>query len=261
MSHDITIKIVLSGTDMQPGNIRSKEIAEVIESIEDAIAATVISKNPEFRKEDIRIGLKRIHEGSIDLEFSPNRLELTLPATQKIAKSIRDNNFSDIPHASISSLKKISAFTRRHQCNAELATCNGMIESLAILTPDTEIPDTHSISGETTLYGEIMRVGGAEPKIQFRTLSGQIIYCSASKDVVKRAGMKLYTEVGLNGTAAWNSETLEIDTFHVTGISDYQEGSLVEAFEAFRATVQDSFDHVEDVDQLVRKTRYASPEV
>lgn len=261
MAHDVTINIALRGTDMRPGRIRSKEIAEIIELIEDAIASMVISSHPDLKKEDIRIGLKQINEGSIDLEFVPNLPALTLPATKKITQAITSNDFSNLPLASVSSLKSISAFTRRHKCVAEWATTNGVRESLAVLTPETIIPDAYPLSGETMLYGEIMRVGGATPKIQFRTLSGQIIYCSATKDIVKRAGSKLYMEVGLNGMAEWNSETYAIEAFHVTEISEYQHLPLKNAFEAFRDIVQDSFDSIEDVNQLVRETRYGNPEV
>ncbi|NJL54772.1 hypothetical protein HC928_05930 [bacterium] len=72
MAHDVTVEILLTGEGMSPGKIRSKEIAEVIESVEDMIASMVIRDHPELKKETIVIGLKNIRQGSIGLEFSPN---------------------------------------------------------------------------------------------------------------------------------------------------------------------------------------------
>jgi hypothetical protein len=260
MAHDITVEILLTGEGMSPGKVRSKEIAEIIDSVEEMIASMVIHNHPELKKESIVIGLKSIRQGSIGLEFSPNLVELTLPATHRITKSIADNDFSVLPSSTINSLRKLSAFTRRYQCNAEFSTQNGKLEALAILTPETKIPDVYPLSGETTIYGEITRVGGTEPKIQFKTLDSKIIYCSTSKAIAKKAGAKLYTKVELHGLAEWNSETFEIENFNVTNISDYEEILLSEAFDELADLIGDSFDSIKDVGRFVSEIRYGISE-
>lgn len=260
MAHDVTVKVMLTGEGMSPGKIRSKEIAEVIESVEDMIASVVVRNHPDLKKEIIVIGLKGIRQGSIGLEFSPNLAELTLPATRCIARSIAENDFGILPSGAINSLKKLSAFTRRHQCHAEFFTQNGKLESLAVLTPETQIPDIYPLSGETSIYGEITRVGGAEPKIQFKTLDGQIIYCNTSKAIAKKAGAKLYVNVELYGLAEWNSETFVIENFHVIDISDYEQTSPSEAFEELANLIGDSFDDIKDVNRFVSEIRYGLSE-
>ncbi|MCG8363164.1 MAG: hypothetical protein MJA27_07515 [Pseudanabaenales cyanobacterium] len=260
MAHDVTVEILLTGEGMSPGKIRSKEIAEVIESVEDMIASMVVRDHPDLKKDTIVIGLKSIRQGSVGLEFAPNLAELTLPATRRITRSIAENDFGVLPSGAISSLRKLSAFTRRHQCNAEFFTQNGRLESLAVLTPETQIPDIYPLSGETSIYGEITRVGGAEPKIQFKTLDSQIIYCSTSKAIAKKAGIKLYTKVELRGLAEWNSETFEIENFHVIDISDYEKTSPSEAFEELANLIGDSFDQIKDVDRFVSEIRYGPSE-
>ncbi|NEQ29724.1 MAG: hypothetical protein F6K04_01785, partial [Leptolyngbya sp. SIO4C5] len=69
MAHDVTVEILLTGEGMSPGKIRSKEIAEVIESVEDMIASMVVRDYPDLKKDNIVIGLKRIRQGSVGLEF------------------------------------------------------------------------------------------------------------------------------------------------------------------------------------------------
>jgi hypothetical protein len=260
MTHDTTVELLLTGEGMSPGQLRSKEIAEVIESVEDMIASVVIREHPELKKEPIVIGLKGVRPGSIGLEFSPNFVDLTLPATRRIGKSISANNFGVLPINAINSLRRLSAFTRRHQCNAEFFTQNGQLESLAVLTPETKIPDIYALSGETTIHGEITRVGGAEPKIQFKTLDNKVIYCDTSKSVAQKAGAKLYTKVELQGIAEWNSETFEIESFHVTDIFDYEEVTPSEAFQELATLIGDSFDNIDDVNQFVSEIRYGLSE-
>jgi hypothetical protein len=260
MAQDITVEILLTGEGMVPGKIRSKEIAEVIEAVEDMVASMVIRDHPELEKETVVVGLKGIHKGSIGLEFASNLAELTLPATHHIVKSIASNDFSTLPSRSINSLRRLSAFTRRHQCNAEFSTQNGKLQELAVLTPETRIPDIYPLSGETSLYGEVTRVGGAEPRIQFKTLKGQIIYCSTNKTIARKAGTKLYAMVELHGQAEWNSETFEIENFNVTDISDYEQTTPLEAFEELADLVGDSFDKVQDVNRVVSEIRYGVSE-
>lgn len=260
MAHDTTVEILLTGTGMSPGKIRSKEIAEVIESVEDMVASMVIRDHPELKKEAIVIGLKSIRQGSIGLKFSPNLAELTLPATRRITQSISENDFGMLPSGTLSSLRKLSTFSRRHQCNAEFFAENGKLESLAVITPETHIPDIYPISGETSLYGEITRVGGAEPRIQFKTLDGKIIYCDTSKLIAKKAGTKLYSKVELRGLAEWNSETFEIENFNVFDISDYKTSLPSEAFEELSNLIGSSFDNVQDVNRFASEIRYGRSE-
>jgi hypothetical protein len=260
MAHDVTVEILITGEGMSPGKVRSKEIAEFIESVEEMIASVVIRDHPELSKESIVIGLKNIRPGSIGLEFSPNLAELTLPATRRITTSIAENDFSVLPSNAINALKKLSAFTRRHQCKAEFFAQNGKLEALAVLTPETTIPDIYPLSGETTLYGEITRVGGSDPKIQFKTLDRKIVYCTTSKTVAKKAGAKLYTKVSLHGLAEWNSETFEIENFNVFDISDYEETSPSVAFEELANLIGNSFDNIKDVNHFVSEIRYGFSE-
>ncbi len=255
MERDATIRVLLTGDGMSPGKIRSKEIAEVIESVEEMIASVVLRDNPTLKKDSIVIGLRSIQQGSIGLEFTPNIEELTLPAMYQIADSIVRNSFIALPSGTISSLRKLSVFSRKHNCDAEFFAQNGKLEKLAILTPKTHIPEILPLSGETTIYGEITRVGGSEPKIQFKTFDGHIIYCSTSKMIAKKAGTKLYTKVKLSGLAKCSPETYEIEDFHVIDIFDHEKTSLSDTFKDLTELFGSSFDKIENVERFTSEIR------
>jgi hypothetical protein len=261
MAHEARIEIRLSGQDMAPGSIRSREIAEIIDAVEDMIASIVVRDHPELKKETIVIGLVNIRDESIGLQFSANLQELTLPATSRITKSISEENFGALPGSTITCLRKISDFTRKHQCDAEFYIQNGSRNLEAIITPETKIPDVYPLQGETVLYGEITRVGGTDPKIQFKTIDDQLVYCSTTKSLAQQAGTRLYTQVGLRGVAEWNIESLKIENFNVTEILDYEQAPLPTVFAELFEIAGESFDTIPDVNRFVSEIRYGNTEI
>ncbi|OQX10109.1 MAG: hypothetical protein BWK80_46050, partial [Desulfobacteraceae bacterium IS3] len=194
------IEIQLSD-NMSPGGVRSKDIADIISSLEDMIASVVVRDHPELLKDNIIIGLSDISKGSLILAFIPHLIPLTIPAVKEIIYSISNNIYDHLPVNTLSSLKKIIKLTQRHNCEARIRAKDGETSLQAIITPQTEITDKYHLNGETILYGEIKRVGGDEPTIYFKPVHGKPISCKTTKDLAKKAGNYLYTQVGLSGIA------------------------------------------------------------
>ena len=66
---DDIISIRLEGNGVSPGFIRSREIAEIIEGVEDMIIAEVIKADPKCTRDEIIVGIYRIENKSIGLAF------------------------------------------------------------------------------------------------------------------------------------------------------------------------------------------------
>jgi len=99
------------------------------------------------------------------------------------------------------------------------------------LIPATlEIPIKQPIQGETIVYGEILRLGGKEPKIMLASSQGPTLYCDASRALVLSLGNKIYQTVGLRGIAEWNPDSLEIEQFTALELTAYDHKSVAEAF-------------------------------
>ena len=127
MSESAILEIKLTGEGISPDKLRSKEIAEVIESVENMIASTVVYKNPELTKESIKVSLTGVKSGCAIYDFSPNLKELTIPAARDIANYINQSepSSSTLSKDTTSSLKKLSAFTKRHDSDIEISIKNG----------------------------------------------------------------------------------------------------------------------------------------
>lgn len=252
---DKLLEIRFTGSGMKPGSIRSKELAEIIEAFEDMIVSVVLNDNPELQKESVIIGLINIKDESIGLQFDPNLEELTIPAMSQITQSFATHNFSHLPSATAKPAQKIVSFVKKYQCEAELRIHNGQSELKAVITPSTEIPITLPLTGETTLYGEIKRVGGVEPKVTLKTIDGQTVYCEVSQELAKELGHRLYTQVALYGEAQWSADTLQLEGFRIKSELDYKETPIAEAFAELRDVLGDSFDDIEDVQEFVTDLR------
>ncbi len=253
-----SIEIHLKGNGMSPGLLRSKDIAQLIEAIEEMIAAKVAADHPDLKKEQVIVGLADIAPGSVALQFASSSKDLTAPALKEIARALETSNFYSLPEDSVKSLKIISKFSQTQQCNAEIYEVNGSRNLLTTITPETHIVDCEPIRGETTIYGAVTRVGGANensPTIQLRTIEGRLIYCTADQKNAKIAAQRLYQQIGLLGVAEWDVRTYEITSFEVTAISDYEHTSLSEAVESLSQTYGEQFDEIADVDSFVRELR------
>ncbi len=256
MTSDITIEIRLSGKDMIPGSVHSREIAEVITAMEDMLTSIVLKKYPQLSKETLVLGLSKIRNQSIGLVFVPNNPELLIPATIEVANSVSTNNYTSLPSKALAALEVLTGFTRKYDCLADFSTRNGKLEHLATITPDTDIPRREMLSGETVIYGDIMRVGGATPKIQFKPLHGPLIYCTADRLIVKQAGEYLYSQVGLRGDAQWDAETLEVSELRVREILSYSDTPAIQAFEQLSELIGESFNDIDDVPVFAKELRY-----
>lgn len=261
MTETTSLELRLKGKGMAPGNIRSKDIAELIEAVEEMIASQVAHENPNIKKESITIGLENISRGSLELKFKPNLTEVTTPAALNITNLVSSGQFSKLPSDTVKPLRIISSFTKRHDCTAEFYEQNGSLKLLATITPETEIPEVAPLFGETTVYGKVLRVGGANektPSIQFRTIAGKLVYCRTTKRLAKAIAKKLYEQIGLIGVAEWNPETLELQSFFIKAIDEYTDNSVEQGFDELANAYGKNFDSIDDVEGFCESVRYGS---
>lgn len=247
------LEVRFTGDNMKPGLIRSKEIAQIIETIEDMVASTVVAHHPNIDKDNIIVGLETLSNQSLGLGFAANMTDFTLPAVARITQAIAEQNFTLIPPAAIKGARVIQSFLKKHQCEAQI---QAPYHKSATMTATTPIPSASYIKGETILYGEIKRVGGIVPKIQLKTINGQTIYCDvAEEELTRQLGGRIYTQVGIQGEASWDTETMKIVSFLAKQLLPYRKTSLIEAFEALHEAIGGSFDNLKDVDKFAQDVR------
>jgi hypothetical protein len=181
--------------------------------------------------------------------------ELVEPALDEFAEIVKSGEMDALPYSAHDPLKEFTAFIKRRNCEAHFSSINGQTTTKLIITPDIELNFPGFITGETTIYGRILRVGGKEPKVMFEPFSGMTIYCNVSEDLAKKLGEYLYTEIALKGIAKWNPHTLDLCNFKITGYHEFKSGNIQNAFSELSKLIGKYFSDVDDVDGYVADLR------
>ncbi|MFZ1754431.1 MAG: hypothetical protein WBO46_12785 [Caldilineaceae bacterium] len=248
------VELRLTGNNIQPGHLRGHDLAALLVALEDTIAVCVVSQEPDLRKEAVRVGLADVQQGSFALQFEMNLIEYTLAAFQLVADAVARNVFDGLPRLALAPLRDLKKVLDRGDYSAEFRLMDHAVP-LAILTTETDIPILASLKGETVIYGEVMRVGGVEPRIMLRTVQGKNIYCTTSTSIAQAVASRLYSTVALRGQATWNGESLEIEDFWVTELMEYEPIRATDAFAELAALVDDSFYDFDNPDHFLRNLR------
>lgn len=254
------IEIKFVGSDISPAKVRASELAKIIESVEEMIASVIVRDHPKITKESIVVGLINIEQGSVKLDFIPDLYEQGMSAFQEIGQAINSKNFSKLPKDSIRSLNLISSFTKKYNCAGELRSRTSDNVPLAVITSEIKIEPDSILKGQTTLYGNVIRVGGKTPKIMLETIEGLTIFCDIDQNLAIHLGNKLYKAVGLKGTASWNSRDFSIESFRIESITDYEEISLSKSINELSKLAGKYFSDIDDVEQYVFNLRNVTDE-
>lgn len=247
---DEAIEIRLRGAGMKPGLVRSHEIAEILAAIEDMVIAESLKREPSLRKEDIVVGLYEVVDESLGLHFKSSIAAIAIPAFVAFSQAMASNNYEAISQQSLKPLHIISGFVKRHEAVAELKI-SGTASPLAIITPNTLIPQGSKIAGATEIAAKILRVGGKVPKAMLELQDGSVIYCEIPVGLAIQLGHRLYETAIFTGNATWNSLTLEIEEFSINGLAEYPKQKPMETLEQLRSFVGNNLKESRDVNALV----------
>lgn len=250
---DDEIKIRLRGEGVKPGLIRSKEIAEILESVEEMAVSEALRKNPELHRDDIIIGVYAIDDASIGLRFKTTFSVAVISAFISAAEAIEKEDFDYLSPQSITSLKVLSNFSKRHNCDAIIGS--GSKEELAVISPNTVIPSPSYIFGQTEILGKVIRVGGKTPKAMIELTDGSALYCEVPEDIAKQLGHQLYSLAKFEGFAKWDSKTLELEEFKIHSVKSFPNDDPRIVLGELSGMVGSTFANITDVEAFVSSLR------
>ena len=237
--------------DVRPGDVASKDLGEILIGIEDSIKAIIGRDNPEYKLDELKIGLIEIVDKSEGLKFRVN-LPVLVTAFTALGYSISSNSYHDLPSKSVESLSSIQAIIRKYKTSAKFYVNN---KSIATLTQEAKIvlPDKVKVRGTTSIYGTIERVGGTEPKVRVRLISGETFSLDVSESFAKEAGNFLYDKVKIIGEAVWDVRDYSILSFKAKNIGEYRAKSNVRAFDNLKKVLGGAWDKIDNIEDILYK--------
>lgn len=251
-SHLVELRII--GAGLEPGLVRSREIGELLEALEDSVASVVAQLNVGITKEAVIVGITSIASGSISLQFDSPQRNAVFDGFLRVSEAVATSRFKSLPNSSRRSLAKVSAFARRHDCRAEFRVAKER-EPLAIIDPSTQVAEPELVFGETTLYGKVIRVGGRTPRVMIETSDGASVYCDSSPTVAKELAPKLYERVRLIGRAGWDPDDWSLVEFRIHDAEPGPDLDPASVLEQLSVAIGGYFAEVGDPETFVRRLR------
>ena len=163
----------------------------------------------------------------------------------------------------IASLKKVSEIAKALGVKVEIRKPNqrGRLgDIIAKITPDTyeEIAQSAFVTGQTSLYGTIERIGGASAARCAIRLpdESKLVYCSIGNDeLAKKLCPFLYQEVSIYGQAKWLRANWRILSFQITSFDPPKEGSFQDALADIWKAGGKAWDKIADPNAFIADMR------
>jgi hypothetical protein len=257
------IEVRLIGENIKPEQLSSRDIGQLIASVEEMIAPLVARDNPALGidESEVTVGLSSVQQGSYILRFETLYESASQVAYNKVTNAIDTGKYDTLPHRSIEAIKTVRKISRKYQTDTQFWEKNGTYKQLATVSAATEIDvEVNYVSGKTTIYGSVIGIIGYNPpRVTLRLLDGSIIRCNVTTQnnliVAKQLGQHLYSDVGVRGTARWNVRDMSIQYFHVEELTAYRKVPLIQALDALNDIAGADYQSIEDINALIGEIR------
>lgn len=105
-----------------------------------------------------------------------------------------------------------------------------------------------------------MRVGGEKiPTVQLRLLNGDTLNCEIRGDnkraLARQLAQRLYTEVGIEGRARWDTREWVLESFAIERITDYARVSVGAALQNLYERMGTRLEAIDDIDSFLADVR------
>jgi len=245
----------ISVKDVTPDTLPAGDLAILVAAIEAAIRA--IAEESDDDTGNIIVNLKRINKGSASIVFASNLPQRVLEYWTIFATALALGTIDDLPTEAQTSAQMIQRYAaskgRAIRLNKSVDSTAGLYDFLPE-GPKKAAP--FLLSTETTIYGELVRIGGStEPKARLRIPGGATLSCSLDKELALVIAPRLYTVVGLKGIAKYDIESRAIRAFRAIEILPYEYAPIQDALRELNEASGNAWDNVEDVSEAIRSMR------
>ena len=241
---------------MRPGSVDVKDLIEFLANWEKAILETAESNKVALpsRENATILSLVEITDSSYGLGMKI--LDTAVVVMGLISDAVATSRYDGLPPKAVEALAAISKQAEKNSWVAQIIPGASNIIKAAEISADNPVPAYTEpfVHGFTTLIGQLLRVGGAEPKAEIRDEFGNLHFIRIDTETAKALAVRLYEEISIDGEATWNTDTWEIIKFKVNQVNDYRPFNLVAAFEELSKRVQGAWDDV-DVEAYFKTER------
>jgi len=247
------------GQEVRPGSVDVKDLIELLSNWEKAIIETADSNNVSLpsRENATILSLVEITDSSYGLGMKV--LEKAVIVVGIISEALATGRFEGLPPKAVDALAAVSRQAEKNKWAVQIVPGTSSVIRAAEISADNPVPAYAEpfVHGTTTLIGQLLRVGGADPKAEIRDEFGELHFIKVDAETAKLLALRLYQDISVEGNAIWSTDTWKIDSFKATEVNDYHAIDPVSAFEELTRRVQGAWDGV-DVEAYFKAERSES---
>lgn len=224
------------GDHISPGSLSAKELGNLLIDIQKSVSAIVgITEDTD---ETGLISLREIKNESAGLGFYSEHPSSN-NACIRLINAVDKKDFTGLPRNSFVGIKHISKLAKEKKCDAELKNKTTSTSATATLkeSDDLIFPEDLPLKDTKDFYGEITRVGGVEPRVQFKTFSGKTHHADVSRGLAQKIANKLYQTVKMKAEVRWLASSDDFVDIKIMDVEDYEVKSNTGLFEELRDTL------------------------
>lgn len=224
------------GDHISPGSFSAKELGHLLIDIQKSVLS--IAGITEDSDENSLISLKEITNESAGLHFYSDQQSVN-EASIRLINAVGKRDFTGLPLRSFEGIKHISKLAKEKKCDAELKNRTMNTTAIATLKESDNLifPEDVLLKDTKDFYGEITRVGGVEPRVQFKTFSGTTHHADVSKELARQIANKLYQTVKMKAEVRWIASSDGFEEIKIVDIEDYKVQTNAGLFDELRETL------------------------
>ncbi|MBA4029794.1 MAG: hypothetical protein C0478_02610 [Planctomyces sp.] len=167
---------------------------------------------------------------------------------------------TDDIEAILPAIRSLSEVSKSHGWKMEVSVPGQIRHPLFVISGHEygDIEKRILMTGESSIYGRIERVGGASGMKCVLRVSNRkpLLYCSIkSREIAQELGKRLYESIHAKGTSQWIQGSGRLVSFEITSFTQPQFGKAHEAIAALRRAGLSAWDKVESPETVIHGER------
>lgn len=242
------------GEAVAPETVRASDLADFVSDLEAAISAATPEAEAidQEQTQEAIVSLVGIERGSSNLTFAVSSAAFL--SVRAISQAIATDDYRTLPPKTHERMHQISNQAIRKGWSLEFVEDEGSLISAAVISCDHPVPPPAPtvVTAPTTIWGELMRVGGAKPRAEIRLPNKELLYFDLTREMAKQLVDSLYEIVSIEGEGTWTLGDRSLIGFKATRVTHYrpERSSILDAFKELADLAKGRWDNVDAVEYV-----------